>query len=298
MTEFADFQQFSASCLARCNGALASELARADTHPRLQQAMNYAVQGGGKRIRPLLVYAANQALGGALAAADAPAVAVELIHAYSLAHDDLPAMDNDDLRRGKPTTHIAFDEATAILVGDALQTLAFEVLAADNPDLPGPLRLALIGELGSAAGSRGMVAGQAMDFDAVGENPGLDALQRLHRLKTGALIRAAVVMGGLSSNRANTENLGNLADFADAIGLAVQIQDDILDDTSDTATLGKPQGSDRELNKPTYTSLLGLAGAQEKAAEQLQHAMDAIEVFGDQARLLRELARLVVERRS
>lgn len=258
----------------------------------LLSAMRYSVFNGGKRIRPVLVYAAGQALHCPPADCDAPAVAVELIHAYSLIHDDLPAMDDDDLRRGKPTCHIQYDEATAILAGDALQTSAFSVLL-NAPQQPG--QLAILQELAKASGSQGMVAGQMIDLEAVGKDITLSELENMHRHKTGALIQASVRMGALAGG-ANAVQLKALDVYAAALGLAFQVQDDILDVESDTETLGKQQGADIALNKPTYVSLLGLEQAKEKARHLTDTALQSLDDFGPEADLLRELARYVVER--
>lgn len=254
--------------------------------------MRHGVLGGGKRLRPVLVYAAGRALGADDAALDAPAAAVELIHAYSLVHDDLPAMDDDDLRRGQPTVHKAFDEATAILAGDALQTLAFEVLArAASPRLT-----ALIVTLAEASGRDGMAAGQALDLSAVGNHPDAESLATMHRHKTGALIRAAVRLGGLTAVEEQDRRLAALDVYASAIGLAFQIQDDILDVTGDAVTLGKASGADAARDKPTYPALLGLEGARTKAVTLLDEALAALGPLGADARPLAELARYMIER--
>lgn len=262
----------------------------------LHQAMRYATLDGGKRVRPVLVYATGQAFGTDPARLDGPACAVELIHAYSLIHDDLPAMDDDDLRRGKPTCHRAFDEATAILAGDALQSLAFEVLARDPAMTPDPLlRLRMIETLAAASGSRGMAGGQAIDIAAEGMRLDLPRLETMHRLKTGALIRAAVRLGALSADLPE-EILQRLEGYAGAIGLAFQIRDDILDVEADTASLGKPQGSDAARAKPTYTSLLGLDGAKRKLREVHALAIESLSPFPAGADPLRWLADYIVER--
>ncbi len=266
---------------------------------RLYQAMRYSVMNGGKRVRPLLVYAACETLEGDLERADGAACAVELIHAYSLVHDDLPAMDDDDLRRGQPTTHKAFDEASAILAGDALQSLAFEVLAdrRRNPQ-DAEVRLQMIEQLSRAAGPAGMVGGQAIDLGSVGLQLDQQALEVMHRHKTGALIEASVALGALASG--NTDELARkaLLQYARAIGLAFQVQDDILDVESDTATLGKTQGKDEAHDKPTYPALLGLDAAKDYALELRDQALHVLRPFGNSAEPLRELARYIVERRS
>lgn len=262
----------------------------------LSEAMTYACAGSGKRIRPLLTYASALAVGGSIERADAAATAVELIHCYSLVHDDLPAMDDDDLRRGKPTVHKAFDEATAILVGDALQALAFELVAASGNGVGPEQRLGMVSCLASAAGAQGMVGGQALDFAAVGEQQSVEQLQQMHNLKTGALIRAAVSLGALSHAATSPAQLAALDDYAAKLGLAFQVRDDILDEISDTATLGKPQGSDSSANKPTYLSLLGLDAARAKAEELAAEAVEALNDFDDRATPLRQLAQYIVAR--
>jgi geranylgeranyl pyrophosphate synthase len=263
----------------------------------LHSAMRYASLDGGKRVRPVLVYASGSALGVPLEQLDGPACAVELVHAYSLVHDDLPAMDDDDLRRGKPTCHKAFDEATAILAGDALQCLAFEVLTNDAAMNASPTqRLAMVRELAHASGSRGMAGGQAIDIAAEGAQLTLEQLQTMHRYKTGALIRSAVRLGALSAAQISAEQREGLDRYAEAVGLAFQIRDDILDVVADTETLGKPQGSDQAKDKPTYTSLLGLDGAREKALALHHEALDALTSFGAEAEPLRQLSAYIVER--
>ena len=260
--------------------------------PRLDAAMRHGVLVGGKRLRPVLVYAAGRALGAEQSVLDAPAMAIELVHAYSLVHDDLPAMDDDDLRRGQPTVHRAYDEATAILAGDALQALAFEVLARNSHSrLP-----AMIRTLAEAAGRDGMVAGQALDLAAVGGHPDAEALAAMHGHKTGALIRAAVRLGGLVAVAEDDPRLAALDDYARAIGLAFQIHDDVLDVTGDTATLGKVSGADAARDKPTYPALLGLEGARTRAAELVERAVTALAPLGDGAAPLTALARYMIER--
>ena len=266
---------------------------------RLYQAMRYSVMNGGKRVRPLLVYAACEALEGDIARADGAACAVELIHAYSLVHDDLPAMDDDDLRRGQPTTHKAFDEANAILAGDALQSLAFGVLAdrRRNPQ-EAETRLQMIELLSQAAGPAGMVGGQAIDLGSVGLRLDQQALEVMHRHKTGALIEASVALGALASGNHDELARKALLQYARAIGLAFQVQDDILDVESDTATLGKTQGKDEAHDKPTYPALLGLDAAKDYALKLRDQALHVLRPFGNSAEPLRELARYIVERRS
>ncbi len=295
----------------RCNAALVGLLghgnsefaAEAGPHlVRLFEASAYALTRGGKRVRPLLVYAAAAAVRPASldagahdpAGIDYVACAAEMVHAYSLVHDDLPAMDDDDLRRGQPTTHKAFDEATAILVGDGLQARALELLT-DAPELSAETRLELVRSLAAAAGLRGMVGGQAIDIGAVDQSIDSSHLETMHALKTGALIRSSVAMGALAAG-ASDEQQGALDDFADAIGLAFQVCDDILDATSDSETLGKRAGADQALHKPTYVSTLGLEVARDKAEGLLAEALAALESFGDSAALLREIADFIVHR--
>lgn len=260
--------------------------------PRLEAAMRHGLLAGGKRLRPLLVYMAGRALGAEEQALDAPAAAIELIHAYSLIHDDLPAMDDDDLRRGQPTVHKAFDEASAILAGDALQALAFEVLASSAHPRLG----SLVHTLALASGRDGMVAGQALDLDAVGSHPDVDALAHMHAHKTGALIVAAVRLGGLVAANDGDPRLNALTRYARAIGLAFQIHDDILDVTGDTVTLGKTSGADAARAKPTYPSLLGLEGAQRKAHSLIDEAIAALAPLGECAAPLADLAHYMIER--
>ena len=291
---------YQARCQARVDAALdALFVAPREELQRLYEAMRYSVMNGGKRVRPLLAYAACEALGGAPQRADAAACAVELIHAYSLVHDDLPAMDDDDLRRGQPTTHRAFDEATAILAADGLQALAFEVLADTrrNPQ-EHAVCLEMLTRLARAAGSAGMVGGQAIDLGSVGVALDQAALEVMHRHKTGALIEASVRLGALASGRAEPAALAALERYAEAIGLAFQVQDDILDVESDTATLGKTQGKDQAHNKPTYPALLGLEAAKGYALELRDLALAALDGFPPSADPLRQLARYIVERRN
>jgi len=266
----------------------------------LVNTMRHGALLGGKRLRPYLVYATGELFGLAPINLDAPAAAVECIHAYSLIHDDLPAMDDDDLRRGQPTCHIKFGEANAILAGDALQTLAFSILAdSDMPDVSIRDRLSMVSELAQASGVAGMCGGQALDLAAEGQQASLAALEQIHRHKTGALIRAAVRMGALAAGEKGRAALPLLDSYAEAIGLAFQVQDDILDVIGDTATLGKRQGADQQLGKSTYPALLGLEGAQAKAKDLYQEAVAALEQLAansyNTAPLL-ALARFVIER--
>ncbi|MBA3929222.1 farnesyl diphosphate synthase [Pseudoxanthomonas japonensis] len=266
----------------------------ADAAPqRLHAAMRHAVLGGGKRMRALLVYASGTLLQADEATLHAPASAVELIHAYSLVHDDLPAMDDDDLRRGKPTVHIAFDEATAILAGDALQTRAFEHLAAS--DAPAALRVDWLATLAQASGAAGMCGGQALDIDATGTQQTLDALQHMHALKTGALIRAAVRMGARAGG-ADAGTLTRLDDFATALGLAFQVRDDILDIEASSEQLGKTAGKDVAQAKSTYPALLGIDGAKAKLAELDTRMREALAPYDSGADALRALGDLAIHR--
>ncbi|SIN99901.1 (2E,6E)-farnesyl diphosphate synthase [Salinivibrio sp. ES.052] len=265
----------------------------------LIQAMRHGLLLGGKRIRPFLTYATGQLFGLALEQLDTPAVAVECIHAYSLIHDDLPAMDDDSLRRGQPTCHVVFDEATAILAGDALQTLAFTVLAEGRlSPAAAPYRINMVKALAEASGAAGMCLGQSLDLAAEGRAVDLEALKRIHRNKTGALIKGAVRLGAYAAGDPGVAYLNQLDNFADAIGLAFQVQDDILDITSDTQTLGKPQGSDINADKSTYPALLGLTGAQEKAEQLYQEALHALEAIPYNTEQLEVFARYIIERNN
>ncbi len=265
----------------------------------LIEAMRYGLLLGGKRARPYLVYITGKMLGCPVEDLDTPASAVECIHAYSLIHDDLPAMDDDELRRGKPTCHIKFDEATAILTGDALQTLAFSILAEGPLSDSGELnRVKMIQVLAEASGAQGMCLGQALDLSAENRLVSLDELETIHRNKTGALMRSAIRLGALAAGKKGIEVLPQLDKFADAVGLAFQVQDDILDIIGDTETLGKPQGSDQQLNKSTYPALLGLDGAINKAQTLLQEALQALEAIPYNTESLEEFARYVIERKN
>jgi farnesyl diphosphate synthase len=287
-------------CQNRAEAALETRLPAATRMPeRLHEAMRYSALGGGKRLRPLLTYATGKALGIDLERLDGPASAVEFVHVYSLIHDDLPAMDDDSLRRGKPTCHVAFDEATAILAGDALQALAFHVLAHDPTiDVPAENRLAMIESLATASGSLGMVGGQAIDLHPVGKMLDLPGLENMHIRKTGALIRASVNMAALAMLPVEPVLADRLDHYAKCIGLSFQIKDDILDEESDTQTLGKTQGKDRDNNKPNYPALLGLAGAKQKALELHEAALDSLSSFGSEANLLRALSLFIIERQK
>ena len=270
-------------------------LARHATSERLKETMRYSVLGGGKRVRPALCMAAARAMGSDESTALAPACALELIHAYSLVHDDLPAMDDDDLRRGRPTAHIAFDEASAILAGDALQTLAFALLS-DAPALSDRQRVTMISELARASGHQGMVGGQAIDLESVGRQLSMVQLEAMHRHKTGALIEASVRLGALTSETVTECQLSNLTDYASALGLAFQVQDDLLDIEGDTEVIGKRQGSDAAKAKPTYPALLGIEGARQHLARLLDEALSALESFDSEADTLRAMADYVVAR--
>ena len=317
----------------RVDRALLARLPPLDgASPRLAEAMRYAVIVGGKRVRPVLTYATGRALGLPLARLDSPACAVEMLHAYSLVHDDLPAMDDDDLRRGQPTCHRRFDEATAILAGDALQALAFTILASEgvgpgvtfaepaatlapvtageagDPDAAerasdaaesGPsaaARLAMVRILGEASGAGGMAAGQAIDLEAVGRTLTLEALENMHRHKTGALIRASVRLAVAAAERAGEALEERLDGYAAAVGLSFQIVDDILDVVADTATLGKTQGADIALDKPTYPALLGLDGARRHADSMHERALACLDGLGESFDELRRLSAYVIER--
>jgi len=290
------FNVWMAATQARVETALSHHLPGNDSIPaRLHEAMRYATLGGGKRIRPLLAFAAGELTGAAAEHLDIVACAVELIHAYSLVHDDLPCMDNDVLRRGRPTCHVEFDEPTALLVGDSLQTLAFELLSSQAIGEPGQ-QLEMIGLLAHASGSRGMAGGQAIDLASVGTALNQPELELMHALKTGALIRAAVLLGALSGTSLSAKERSNLDRFAKRAGLLFQVVDDILDCTASTATLGKTAGKDEAADKPTYVSLLGLDAARAYADELRADALDALSIFGERARRLTELADFICHR--
>ena len=282
----------------RVDAALLTHLPTHETSgTRLPEAMRYSVTNGGKRIRPVLTYATGQALGLPLDRVDVAACALEMMHAYSLVHDDLPAMDDDDLRRGKPTCHKAFDEATAILAGDALQALAFTILALNrDPHVSAEAKLRMVEILGEASGAQGMAAGQAIDLESVGRMLTLAELENMHNHKTGALIKASVLLPAVLAEPENRELLTNLENYAGAVGLCFQIVDDILDVVSDTQTLGKKQGADIALNKPTYPALLGLEGAREHAQRMHQTALLHLEGLGPEFDELRMLSAYIVQR--
>lgn len=267
------------------------------TPATLHEAMRYSTLDGGKRLRPLLVLAAAELGNSIQAACEAAMAAVECIHVYSLVHDDMPAMDNDSLRRGKPTCHVQFGEATALLTGDALQTLAFDVLSQPT-DLPAQRQLRMVQVLANASGSVGMAGGQAIDLAHVGLMMVQEDLEFMHSLKTGALIRAAVQLGGLSCPDLSDEDLQHLDEYAKKLGLAFQVIDDVLDCEADTATLGKTAGKDEDANKPTYVKLLGLTEARHYAESLVQQAIDALQPFGERAERLCQLAEFVVIRKN
>jgi farnesyl diphosphate synthase len=282
---------------SRVDAKLADAL-RADHEvpERLLESMSYSVLGGGKRVRPLLVYASGELAGVATDMLDAIAAAVELVHAYSLVHDDLPAMDDDDLRRGRPTTHRQFDEATAILAGDALQALAFEILATDRSLAAQPrAQVKIIAWLARAAGPAGMVGGQALDMAAEGQRLDEHGLERIHRGKTGALIRASIMMPS-ELGELSDEQRASLDTFASDIGLVFQIRDDLLEVEQDTATLGKNAGSDSDNDKSTYPSTLGLEGARRRAAETQQRAVAALRSLGERSDGLLWLSEFILSR--
>jgi farnesyl diphosphate synthase len=297
MTELApDLLAFS----ARADGVLARVLPPEDQPPiELHRAMRYAVLGGGKRLRPLLVHATGATFGAPPEKLDASAAAVEIIHAYSLVHDDLPAMDDDNLRRGRPTCHVAFGEAMAILAGDALQALAFDVLAhdatlaADSANHVEMLRV-----LAVACGSHGMAGGQAFDLAAVGKKLSPAELERMHVHKTGALIRASVRLGALAAGVADAATLDALERYGHAIGLAFQIRDDLLDIEGGTGELGKTAGKDAAAAKPTYPAILGVDASRAELSRLTQDALRAVGGFGERARPLADLARFVADRTS
>ena len=292
-----DFQSWARAHQSRIEASLETLLPTTKFSPeRLHDAMRFSALGGGKRIRPLLAFAAGELSEADKERVTIAAVAVELIHAYSLVHDDLPCMDDDVLRRGKPTCHIEYNEATALLVGDSLQSLAFQLLAeyhlADTPQI----QLDMIKHLAQAAGSRGMAGGQAVDLESVGKTLNLPELEFMHIHKTGALIRAAVMIGACCGNKMSVAQLKNLDHFAKYIGLAFQVVDDVLDTEATTATLGKTAGKDADNNKPTYVSILGVKQARELAEQLRQDAYQSLENFGKAASRLRQLTDYIIQR--
>jgi farnesyl diphosphate synthase len=293
----ADFQDWARSRQARIENSLQALLPPANVAPeRLHDAMRYCVLGGGKRVRPLLAFAAGELSNASEERVTISAAAVELIHAYSLVHDDLPCMDNDVLRRGKPTCHVEYDEATALLVGDSLQSLAFQLMAehcvADSPQT----QLKMINQLAHASGSRGMAGGQAIDLSSVGKMLTLPELEFMHIHKTGALIRASVMLGAYCGEYLDEERLENLDHFAKCVGLAFQVVDDVLDSEATTATLGKTAGKDADNNKPTYVSILGVSRARELAEELRGEAYHSLEGFGALAKRLRQVTDFIIQR--
>jgi len=289
---------FMAQCRERLERSFDTWLPAATTHPAiLHDAIRYTVMDGGKRIRPTLVYAGGQAAGAAPESLDRAACAIELIHAYSLIHDDLPAMDDDDLRRGKPSCHRAFGEATANLAGDALQSLAFQVLASDTGNgISDSTRLRMINTLALAAGSRGMAGGQAIDLAATGQQLNIAELEDMHIHKTGALIRASVVLGALCGKSTAQADIEKLDHYAKCIGLAFQIRDDILDVEGEAATLGKNPGMDQRLEKSTYPSVIGLEAARQRATELHTEAIESLACFDERADPLRWISTYIIER--
>ncbi len=296
----ADFESRVETFQQRVDATLERWLPEAEVNPqRLHRAMRYAVLAPGKRVRPILVYATATTLGVDLERVDGAAAAVEIIHAYSLIHDDLPAMDDDDLRRGRPTCHREFDEATAILAGDALQALAFYILSHDPAMIDSArARLRMIENLALFSGSRGMAGGQAIDLAAVGKTLNVAELETMHIHKTGALIRTCVQLAALSAPRLGKKRFRALDSYAKCVGLSFQVMDDILDVVGDTATLGKTQGADSALDKPTYPSIIGLDASYEKARELHKSALQALSIFGEEADILRYISAWFVERKS
>jgi geranylgeranyl pyrophosphate synthase len=294
----AEFAAQLKSWQAHMERALAARLPPADTEPtRLHQAMRYSVLDGGKRVRPMLLFCTARTLGISEARIEGAACAIELVHAYSLVHDDLPAMDDDDLRRGRPSCHKAYDEATALLVGDALQSLAFELLASDATLPAAPeIRLQLVRLLAEASGAAGMAGGQALDVSTPGRQPSVGEIEAMYRRKTGALITASVLMAAACAPDIASEQRAALAAFAAAIGLAFQIQDDLLDVLGETATLGKNTGADRAHGKPTHPALLGLAASQERVRQLHATAIEALQPLGADAEPLRSLAEWLLVR--
>ncbi|MFU2488301.1 polyprenyl synthetase family protein [Thauera sp. WH-1] len=291
------FQDWMGQVQQRTEAALAEVLPEASIAPtRLHEAMRYAVLGGGKRVRPLLAHAAGELAAARPEHLDRVSCAVELIHAYSLVHDDMPCMDDDVLRRGKPTVHVEYDEATALLAGDALQTLAFQALADSSLGLAPATQLDMLSQLAIASGSRGMAGGQAIDLASVGLQLSRAELEFMHVHKTGALIRAAVLLGARAGAGLSADDLDRLDHYAKVIGLLFQVVDDILDAEADTATLGKTAGKDADNDKPTYVSLLGLTDARRLAEDMLADALQTLAPFGARATRLAQLADYIVHR--
>ncbi len=292
-----DFQTWVHAKQQRTEHALESTLPTPEIAPHiLHEAMRYAVMGGGKRIRALLAYASAEFCGVPAEQADNAASAVELIHAYSLVHDDLPCMDDDDLRRGKPSCHKRFDEATALLVGDALQSLAFQIISQPIEGIEPDIQLKMVHLLATASGSRGMAGGQAIDLASIGKNLNQTELEHMHIHKTGALIRASALLGVYCSNQTNSQKIHAVDQFAQSIGLAFQVVDDILDNEADTKTLGKTAGKDAESNKPTYVTILGIVRAKELASELFNHAIEPLVQYGSESDRLIHLAKFITQR--
>ena len=295
-----DLNEYLEKCNLRVEKFFSEHLPEKSQAPTtLHSAIQYSAMSGGKRIRPALVYATAEALQIDITSIDCIAGAIELMHCYSLIHDDLPAMDDDDLRRGKPTVHCAYDEATAILAGDAMQALAFSVLT--DASIPGPdqaTRARLTYQLSNAVGSLGMAGGQAMDLAAVNQTISIEALEYIHRQKTGCLIRACIDMTQQCSSILSEHQRSSLIQFSEHLGIAFQIRDDILDEIGDTSTIGKPQGSDRDLNKPTYVSILGLDESERRCQVYYQQSLDCLNEFSSHADWLRLLAEHIVCRKN
>lgn len=296
--EAADFQSWSSAHQYRFEDVLRRLLPQPELAPqRLHAAMRYSVLDGGKRVRPLLAFAAGELAGAEQGRVDIAAAAVELIHAYSLVHDDMPCMDDDVLRRGKPTCHVEYDEATALLVGDSLQSLAFQLLSEHSLSDSSAGQLQMVKLLAVASGSRGMAGGQAFDLASVGKQLGLPELEFMHIHKTGALIRAAILLGAHCGAALDDGQMAALDHYGKCVGLAFQVVDDVLDAEADTATLGKTAGKDADHDKPTYVTLLGVTQAKKMAAELHAEALQSLAQFGERARRLRELADFIVIRK-
>ena len=292
-----DFQSWASAIQQRTEQALDQALPVPNIAPnKLHEAMRYATLGGGKRVRALLAHAAGEFCGADASKVDQSAIAVEMIHAYSLVHDDMPCMDDDDLRRGKPSCHKQFDDATALLVGDALQSLAFQVLATPNLHADVAHQIKMIHLLAVASGSRGMAGGQAIDLASVGESLSQTELEYMHIHKTGALIRAASLLGAYSANSWDEERIAAIDHYAQAIGLAFQVIDDILDAEADTATLGKTAGKDANSNKPTYVTILGMSHAKALSQELYESAIEPLKAFDHEAKRLVQLAQFITQR--
>ena len=298
VSQLSDFQSWASAHQLRFEDVLLHLLPQANVAPqRLHAAMRYSVLDGGKRVRPLLAFAAGELAGAELKRVDIAAAAIEMIHAYSLVHDDMPCMDDDVLRRGKPTCHVEYDEATALLVGDSLQSLAFQLLTERTLNDSPASQLQMVKLLAVASGSRGMAGGQAFDLDSVGKQLNLPELEFMHIHKTGALIRAAILLGAHCGNDLDAAQLAKLDHFGKCVGLAFQVVDDVLDAEADTATLGKTAGKDADNHKPTYVTLLGVVQAKKMAAELHAEAKESLSGFGTKAQRLRELADFIVIRK-